>query len=279
LTFAGQRNGNTTLLGHYNARYMGGHTEHPTPRWTGVFLYQDKIILQSLAVEIPYSSIIKIQNANKEEIAGFLFIGPLGTWWKKNHRYTVIQYKNEIDTQTVVIDFEKNIDSAQPLIYRRMLRFKQADKGNRLKEGFLVYENITYGIRLEYPSNWIEYQTNEQEKDYITVIEFRTTIENKSPFVTVFLNVLSKDEMSLREFVDMEIDELKNDSRGFIQEEFINTVVGDNPAFKLVYSDEESIIENSDIVYRELITWTKIDGLSSMEITDQCNNLLLVTRN
>jgi hypothetical protein len=65
----------------------------------------------------------------------------------------------------------------------------------------------------------------------------------------------------LREFVDEEIDELKNDSRGYIQEEFTDTVVGDNPAFELVYSDEKSIIDNSDTVYRELITWTKIDNM------------------
>ena len=60
-----------------------------------------------IKLEIPYSSIIKIQNANEEEMAGFLFIEPIGTWWKKNHRYTVIQYKNDIDTQTIVIDLEK----------------------------------------------------------------------------------------------------------------------------------------------------------------------------
>jgi hypothetical protein len=64
----------------------------------------------------------------------------------------------------------------------------------------------------------------------------------------------------LREFVDKEMSELENDSSGYIQEEFTNTVVGDNPAFKLVYSDEKSIIDNSESVYTELITWTKIDN-------------------
>ena len=29
----------------------------------------------------------------------------------------------------------------------------------------------------------------------------------------------------------------------------------------MVYSDEKSIINNSDTVYRELITWTKIDNM------------------
>lgn len=260
MNFSGPVSNDAILLGHYNAKYMGGHTEHPSPSWTGVFLYQDKIILQSLALDIPYSSIIKIQNANKEEIAGFLFIGPIGTWWKKNHRYTVIQYQNDIDTQTIVIDFEKNIDSAQPIIYKRMKRFKQVNEENRPREGLLVYENLTHGVRMEYPSDWIEYDTNEREKDFISVTQFRPTIENKSPFVTLFINKLSNGDMSLREFVEKEIGELKKDFRDYIQEEFANTVVGDSPAFKLVYSDEKSIIKNSRDIFKELIIWTKIEN-------------------
>jgi hypothetical protein len=253
-------NNKAILLGHYKAKYMGGHTEHPSPSMTRVFLYQDKIILQSLALDIPYSSIINIQNLDEEEISGYLFIGPIGTWWKKNHRYTVIEYQNDTDTQTIVIDFEKNIDSAQPIIYKCMKRFKQVDEGNRPKEGFLVYENLTHGVRMEYPSHWIEYDTNEREKDFISIIQFRTTIENKSPFVTLFVNTLSNDSMSLREFVDKEIDELKNDFREYIQEEFTNTVIRDSPALKLVYSDEKSIIKNSRHIYKELIIWTKIEN-------------------
>jgi hypothetical protein len=257
MTFPDLGNNNPMLLGHYNAKYMGGHTEHPSPSRTGVFLYQDKIILQSLALDIPYSSIISIQNVDEEEISGYLFIGPMGAWWKKNHRYTVIHYQNDVDTQTVVIDFEKNIDSAQPIIYKRMKRFKQVDEENRPKKGFLVYENLKHGVRMEYPSHWIEYDTNEREKDFISIIEFRTTIENKSPFVTLFVNTLSNDGMTLREFVDKEMGELKNDFRDYIQEEFTNTVVGDSPAFKLVYSDEKSLIKNSRDIFKELIIWTK----------------------
>ena len=41
--------------------------------------------------------------------------------WKKRHLYTVIQYKDELDDQTIVIDFDNNIDEAQSLIYRKML--------------------------------------------------------------------------------------------------------------------------------------------------------------
>jgi hypothetical protein len=254
------QNGDSTssLLGHYNATYMGGHTEYPTARLTGVFIYPDNIFLQGLGLQIPYSCILKIYNANKEEISGFLFIGPVGTWWKKNHLYTVIQYKNGIDNQTIVVDFDRNIDSVQPLIYRRMIRFKQMLKENRPREGFLVYENTLHRIRIEYPSNWIEDETNEENGDFITVTEFRTTIENKSPFVTLFINKLPKDDISLREFVDKEMDELRKDSRNFSTTEFTSTVLGETPAHKLVYSEDRSINDKRDSVYTEMIIWTKI---------------------
>jgi hypothetical protein len=113
---------------------------------------------------------------------------------------------------------------------------------------------------MQYPSNWIEYDTNEREKDFISIVQFRTSIENKSPYVTLFMNTLSKHDMSLSEFVDKEIGELKNDFRDYIQEEFTNTVLGDSPAFKLVHSDEKSIIKNSRDIFKELIIWTKIEN-------------------
>jgi hypothetical protein len=102
---AGHEDETSFVLGHFNAKYMGGHTEYPSPKWTGIFLYQEKIILQGLGLQIPYSSIIKIQNANKEEMAGFIFVGPIGTWWKKNHRYTVIQYRNDVFAITKIEAF------------------------------------------------------------------------------------------------------------------------------------------------------------------------------
>ena len=42
-----QQEDETSLpLWHYNAKYMGQHTEYPTPKWTSFFINRDKIILQ-----------------------------------------------------------------------------------------------------------------------------------------------------------------------------------------------------------------------------------------
>jgi hypothetical protein len=67
-----------------------------------------------------------IANIDKEKISAGRVVGLglilpdlaiVGALWKKNHRYTVIQYKDGIDTPSIIIDFGEYIDEAQPLIY------------------------------------------------------------------------------------------------------------------------------------------------------------------
>jgi hypothetical protein len=53
--------------------------------------------------------------------AGLLFALALAYLWKKNHVYTIIEYDDEVDTQKIVLDFEKSANYAQGLIYKKML--------------------------------------------------------------------------------------------------------------------------------------------------------------
>ena len=46
----------------------------------------------------------------------------LGYIWKKNHIYTVIEYDDGVDRQKIILDFDKNIEKMQPLIYQKMLQ-------------------------------------------------------------------------------------------------------------------------------------------------------------
>jgi hypothetical protein len=52
-------------------------------------------------------------------------LGIVGGLWKKKHVYTVIRYKDEFGEKTVVIDFGKDVEEAQPLIYHKMLKQKK----------------------------------------------------------------------------------------------------------------------------------------------------------
>jgi hypothetical protein len=64
-----------------------------------------------------------IENANEDRISAMriAMLGIVGGLWKKKHVYTVIQYKDEIEERTIVLDFGNKIEEAQPLIYRKML--------------------------------------------------------------------------------------------------------------------------------------------------------------
>lgn len=78
-----------------------------------------------------------IENTNEKKISalrvivlGLIFV-PLaivGALWKKNHIYTIIQFRDYFDNQMIVLDFDQNIDSAQSVIYKRMLEFRNSKK-------------------------------------------------------------------------------------------------------------------------------------------------------
>ncbi len=84
---------------------------------------------------ISYSEITNIENMDEQKICALRVVGlGLASFSptcnsrcnvEKKHLYTVIQYKDELDNQTIVVDFDGYIDQAQPLIYRKMLEFRK----------------------------------------------------------------------------------------------------------------------------------------------------------
>lgn len=160
--------------------------------------------------------------------------------------------------RAIVLDFGDKIDSAQPLIYRRMITFKKSGL-RQLREGYWVYENKKYGIRLEYPSHWIEDEFDEDDEDYFGVVQFRETVENKPPFVTIYINRLQDGGKSLEAFVENELKELKNDSMGVEKIQFRDRELGGKPARELLFF--ENIGKGDpDKVYKQMIVWANIDS-------------------
>jgi len=66
---------------------------------------------------------VNVESTNEDKMSAFrvAMFGIVGGLWKKKHIYTVIHYKDEIGPKLVVLDFGKQIDEIQPLIYHRML--------------------------------------------------------------------------------------------------------------------------------------------------------------
>jgi hypothetical protein len=97
--------------------------------------YYDRIEIDNPKLIVPYRYMQNIENTNEKKISalrvillGLIFV-PLaivGALWKKNHVYTIIRFRDNFDDQMIVLDFDQNIASAQSLIYKRMLEFRNA---------------------------------------------------------------------------------------------------------------------------------------------------------
>ncbi len=117
----------------YYIQYMGGHKAYPSPSSTTMHFYEDRIEVGSPKLVIHYRSMKNIENMTEKRISilrvvalGLIFI-PLaivGALWKKNHIYSIIRFSDEADDQMIIVDFGKNLDSAQSVIYNRMLEFR-----------------------------------------------------------------------------------------------------------------------------------------------------------
>jgi hypothetical protein len=66
---------------------------------------------------------VRYLGGHKERLAYGLLVLPLALayLWKKNHIYTIIEYDDGVDTQKIVLDFEKGANYAQSIIYKKML--------------------------------------------------------------------------------------------------------------------------------------------------------------
>ena len=114
--------------------YMGGHKAYPTSGKTDIFFYDDRIELgpsqEKTLIKIRYSNMIDIENFDEKKFAAerAIMLGVIGALWKKKHIYMVIHYKDEVDKQKVILDFDHNVQYAQGLIYRKMLEARKKEK-------------------------------------------------------------------------------------------------------------------------------------------------------
>ena len=63
-----------------------------------------------------------------------VLVGVIGLVWKKKHIYTVIEYHDGYENQTVVLDFYDAVENIQPLIYNRMVEAKKGQQKEEAKK-------------------------------------------------------------------------------------------------------------------------------------------------
>lgn len=110
-------------------KYIGGHKRYPKEEYSHIHFYKDRFVLGAYNIVVPYSQIKDVGNSNEtKRHEDWAALGLLGLLWKKKYIYTIITYYDGIDDQTIVIDFENNLEYAQNLIYTKMLEFRKSDK-------------------------------------------------------------------------------------------------------------------------------------------------------
>ena len=119
---------------HFGAEYMGGHKMYPKKTDCDVRMYHNGIEIEFGRIHknkfvIYYDTISNIENQDERRITKtrILLTGIIpGLLWKKKFLYTVIEYKDELDMEhAVVIDFHRDAEKAQQVIYERMVEAKQ----------------------------------------------------------------------------------------------------------------------------------------------------------
>ncbi len=110
----------------------------------------------------------------------------------------------------------------------------------------LTYENSTYGMRIQYPSDWHKEENVSSSSDnnsmLIDVVKFSSPSRNASDPFSESLdikvdNISDIQPMTLAKYANNSIEDLRKDFK--IIELDTNARLSDNPAYKVVYSGVE----------------------------------------
>jgi eukaryotic-like serine/threonine-protein kinase len=116
------------------------------------------------------------------------------------------------------------------------------------KESLLSYENSTYGIRIQYPANWTKEEQDSNPADSVTNIvtlysPLDSRVDEYSENLGVSVENLTNANITLEQYTDSLTDNYNETLTDFkVIESNTNTILGGNPAYKLVYTDKEDDI-------------------------------------
>jgi hypothetical protein len=251
---------------------MGGNPEFPKPIDSRVYLYRDRIELRfwngdyynnESDLSVLFGSIVNIENMDEKKISALRVIGlgmvfiPLaivGAMWKKNHIYTVIKYKEDSAEKAIILDFRDNVEIVQGWIFRRLLNSRTSSKVTTGQE-FMIYENYQHGFTISYPRTWVDDELQQKRENYTEIVKIRKFVENKSPFVTVYVTDIQSSNLDSQALVNREMETVRNDANMSVVESS-NLVIDNKPAATLVYVDYNGYkrkviwIQSNDIVYK-----------------------------
>jgi eukaryotic-like serine/threonine-protein kinase len=120
-----------------------------------------------------------------------------------------------------------------------------SDQRNGNDNKMLTYENSTYGIRMQYPSNWHKEEnlsSSDNNSMLVDVVKFSSPTKNASDTFSESLdlkidNISDIQPITLAKYANNSIEDLTKDFDVIKLDR--NASLSDNPAYKLVYNGAE----------------------------------------
>jgi hypothetical protein len=120
----------------FDVKYLGGHKAFPTKKerdaHISIFIDRIEVKTDKFGAEIPFVQMTNIENMDERRITTkrWFMVGIWAIAWKKKYVYTVIEYDDGKDTQGLIFDFGKHLESKQGEIYQRMMSTKNKKTDN-----------------------------------------------------------------------------------------------------------------------------------------------------
>jgi eukaryotic-like serine/threonine-protein kinase len=109
---------------------------------------------------------------------------------------------------------------------------------------FLTYQNSTYGIKIQYPSDWLYKESNAGTRSVQTIVTFASPDSVIAPInstnslvaLTVAVQSLPFHNLSLNAYTNLNVDNLRQAEPGFHLLASNDTTLAGGPAHKITYT-------------------------------------------
>jgi hypothetical protein len=134
--------------------------------------------------------------------------------------------------------------------------------------GMLVYQNNTYGIKMQYPSEWQLGQFNNSAASptkfvvgFLSPIGLQRATDRIPENILVAVENLSSSNMGLAPYTALQLSLLSEETKGFNLVESLPTTIANNPAHQIVYTEPLEQLK-----LKKMQVWTVKDGMAYLII-------------
>lgn len=135
--------------------------------------------------------------------------------------------------------------------------------------GMLVYQNNTYGLKMQYPSGWQVTQFNNSAAaptkfvvGFLSPIGVQRATDINPENILVAVENLSSTDMGLAPYTASQLSLLSEGTKGFKLVESLPTTIANNPAHQIVYTEQPL----EQLKLKKMQVWTVKDGMAYLII-------------